>query len=383
MPVIHSQHAEDERVKNSLKPVRERAGISAAQLAKSVRLSRQAIYAIEAGSYVPNTAVSLRLARALDVDVTELFHLPEASADKPLVRLEAALLAGAARVEKGRVLRLWRVDGRLIAAPVTDSGCYLPSSDAVAERSGGRPGKVSLSLHDIDADFENRLLIAGCDPAMSILAQHLEAAGIRCALIHRNSSESLKLLKQRQIHIAGTHLSDFAGGEANLAAARRILGRTRIAVISFAQWQQGLIVSPGNPKRIKAITDLARKNVRFANREAGSGTRLLIETHLRRLGIPADHINVWGHVAHSHLAAAREVLEGRADCCVAPEAAARLFGLPLLPLAEERYDFVIRRSDLKHPGVERLFDIVSRAKLRRELGSVGGYKMSIAGNRVA
>ena len=63
-------------IENHLGTLRQKRGISAAQLARTVGVTRQTIYAMEAGSYVPNTAVALRLAQALEVKVEDLFALP-------------------------------------------------------------------------------------------------------------------------------------------------------------------------------------------------------------------------------------------------------------------------------------------------------------------
>src|ERR1022692_4757495 len=55
------------RIENLLAKIRKGRGVGAADLARRVGVSRQTIYAIEAGTYVPNTEVALNLARALEV----------------------------------------------------------------------------------------------------------------------------------------------------------------------------------------------------------------------------------------------------------------------------------------------------------------------------
>jgi putative molybdopterin biosynthesis protein len=69
------------QVKNRLAEIRKGRGVGAADLAARVRVSRQTIYAIEAGTYVPNTEVALNLARELEVTVEELFSLQQRSGD--------------------------------------------------------------------------------------------------------------------------------------------------------------------------------------------------------------------------------------------------------------------------------------------------------------
>src|SRR5579864_7266468 len=97
-------------IETSLAQLRKRRGLSAVQLAAAGGVSRQTIYAMESGSYVPNTAVALRLARALDTTVEELFSLAE-NAPAPKLRSErATLLPGSAAVEAGQAVQLCRVE---------------------------------------------------------------------------------------------------------------------------------------------------------------------------------------------------------------------------------------------------------------------------------
>ena len=77
---------------NTLGKLRQQRGFSAIQLAAMTGVSRQTIYAIEAGSYVPNTTVALRLARALDSTVEELFSLADDTPPPPLRTEQATLL---------------------------------------------------------------------------------------------------------------------------------------------------------------------------------------------------------------------------------------------------------------------------------------------------
>ena len=69
------------RVENRLAQIRKSRGVGASDLARRVNVSRQTIYAIEAGTYVPNTEVALNLARELEVTVDELFSLQDGDAD--------------------------------------------------------------------------------------------------------------------------------------------------------------------------------------------------------------------------------------------------------------------------------------------------------------
>src|SRR6266481_4286840 len=109
--------------------LRRQRGFSAIHLASSAGVSRQTIYAMEAGTYVPNTAVALRLARALESTVEELFALP-GSAPAPNLRSErATLLPGSAGVQEGQAVQLCRVEKRLMASAPSPVPWYFPATD--------------------------------------------------------------------------------------------------------------------------------------------------------------------------------------------------------------------------------------------------------------
>ena len=113
--------------------------------------------------------------------------------------------------------------------------------------------------------------------------------------------------------------------------------------MTFARWEEGLVVAAGNPKGIRKVEDLARKNVRFVNREPGSGSRALLDKLWRRPGSAAQNVQGYDRIAYGHLAAAYCVVSREADVCLATRSAAQTFGLDFIPLHSERYDLVMRK----------------------------------------
>jgi putative molybdopterin biosynthesis protein len=118
------------------------------------------------------------------------------------------------------------------------------------------------------------------------------------------------------------------------------------------------------------------------NREKGAGSRLLLDSHLKRLGIDGRKVKGYDVTAPGHLPVAWQVRSGAVDCCIATRAAARIFGLGFIPLVSERYDLAIRRQHLDLPGIQTLLDTLSRSGFRRELESLGGYDAKAAGQRM-
>ena len=133
-------------IENSLGALRRKRGLSAIHLAATVGVSRQTIYAMEAGTYVPNTAVALRLARALDTTVEELFTLAGSGPAPDLRSEQATLLPGSSAVTEGQAVQLCQVEKRLMACVPSPVPWYFPATDAVVADKPGRQGKTRVQI---------------------------------------------------------------------------------------------------------------------------------------------------------------------------------------------------------------------------------------------
>src|SRR5581483_8479058 len=144
-------------IRNQLHLVREKRGIAAAELAARVGVSRQTIYAIEAGAYVPNTVVALKLARELDVRVEELFGLADEPRERELCNVE--LLPSDEDIRVGQPVELCQVDRRMVATAPEPLPWYLPPADAVLA-DAGEPGASAASVRVLrdPSQFERRIL---------------------------------------------------------------------------------------------------------------------------------------------------------------------------------------------------------------------------------
>jgi putative molybdopterin biosynthesis protein len=364
------------RVRSKLAETRNSRGIAAAEIAKRVGVTRQTIYAIEAGNYIPNTEVALRLARELEVSVEELFALDQ-QREQGVASMAAEFLS-ASRAGRGQAVRLGQVGTKWVSVPVSASPYFLPEADGIVTEQN------RVAVFPSDNSVRKRIVLAGCDPATSLLA-HMVEKGAGVEVIHAPASSELALrwLKEGKVHIAGSHLEDPKTAEFNLPFIRREFGSEEIGVVTFAEWEEGFVVAKGNPKRIRSVGDLHRKNIWFTNRQSGSGSRLLLDKLLREEGIAPRSVQGYDRIAAGHLAAAYAVVSGDADCCIATRSAARAFGLGFVPLHSERYDFVARRSTLESPAVQTFMDVLQRASLRRKLETLAGYDTSKTGSRIA
>src|SRR5499426_2415694 len=240
-------------IDNHLRQRRQAAGLSQQALATRWGLTRQAVHAIEAGQYVPNTLVALRLARALGSRIEDLFYLPE---EHPRVEAEwmGETLVEATAPHR---IRLARVGQRLLARPLIGAkhaftaadGMTVPAAQA-ARTPGAMERCVTVDLL-IDAQLlEHTVVIFGCDPALELLGAHLTRRypAFRLLWIQSGSLAALRMLERGEARAAGTHLWDPESGEYNLPYVRRELASRRVVVVTLSQWQQGLIVARGNPQ---------------------------------------------------------------------------------------------------------------------------------------
>lgn len=352
-------------------PRRARAerGLSQSALARQAGISRQALSAIEAGDYQPGVAVALRLARALGSSVEQLFGTQES---EPL----AASWAGQAPAPGTPPPRvaLARIGGKLVAVARPAAALSLTPAAGVVERWGPRH-RAEVDAFRSAGEIDSTLLIAGCDPAVAILADHLgrQSPPIGAVALVRNSRAALEALAGGAAHVAGIHLRDPRSGEYNLAAAREILAARRRLVVNFARWELGLATRPGRRPAIRAVEDLARPGVRLINREPGSGARLALDEALSAHRIRPARIDGYRRLAPGHLEVAATIAGGLADAGVTIRVAAEAYGLEFAVWREERYDLVVPQREMQSAPVRAMLEALNSARFAREVSTLCAY----------
>lgn len=363
---------------NHLKRVRLARGLSQGELASKAGITRQAISAIESDQYLPTTAVALRLASVLACRVEDLFSLA------PAEDVIEGTFVGARLLERRTTplrVKVAKVGAKTVVRPVTELGDLLSYTvpadgyliDTVAQRSGVNARvRLSRSRDSIERDIS----VAGCDPAIFLAGEHLRRQKDQASVIGwtMGSMAALQALQRGEVHVAGLHLFDPLSGESNLPFLKRVLRGTAYDVVTFATWEEGFLVRPGNPKGIRSASDLADRNVTVINREEGSGARLLLDQQLKAAAL--DHAGLSGYetIVRSHFEVARAIASQQADVGIGIRSAAQIFGLDFVPLQAARYDLVVPTAYLKsHPTLARLFETLVSRLFRNEIEALGGY----------
>lgn len=350
-----------------LRLARQARGYSQQQLAGMAGVSRQAVSAVESGHSDPSLRAALALSQALGMTVEELFGPGE-----PAPALQAIPVAPPGGP-----------GARAVLAAVGDTYAALPLAGDSATRAGFLPaGGIIAGAPDGDIQAvpvrpigppRPTLVVAGCDPALPLLEVPLALLDppVGFAWWPCGSAEALSLASRGLVHVAGVHPSGTR--ERDLAGA---------GVVGFSSWREGLVLRAGLAGTVSGLADVARQHLRLVNREPGSEARRLLDRERMRLGLAAGNLPGYGTCAKGHLQVASSVAAGLADAGVASEPAALAYGLAFVPLAEERFDLVIPRSQRGTREIQGLLRVLASPWLLAQLASLPGYDPAQCGEQV-
>ena len=267
----------------------------------------------------------------------------------------------------------------------------LESADLIEVGEVRKTGKVTEKFYRAKADalFLQEIILpktkrpavifsGSHDLALESIAEHLEKH-VTLLSMPVGSLDGLVNLRQGLCQISGSHLLDVTG-EYNTPFVRHLFPDRDVEIVTLAHRTQGLMLAEGNPKGIKRIGDVARPNVRFVNRNAGSGTRLWFDTELKRLKIPSENVNGYEREVKTHTEAADLIVGNKADAALGLQAAAHQHGLDFIPLFEERYDLVLPREN--EQTLMPVLEYLQTSAFRNSLTALTGYNAAHSGEQI-
>jgi molybdate-binding protein/DNA-binding transcriptional regulator YhcF (GntR family) len=219
------------------------------------------------------------------------------------------------------------------------------------------------------------------DFCLDVLAQRLHVAypHVRLTWAPIGSTQGLLAVGRGMTQLAGVHLLDPMTGDYNRPFAQRLLPDIAIRFVTLVHREQGLIVRRGNPRELRAVVDLTQPGVRFAHRQAGSGTRLLLEHLLARHGLTIANLSPPTRELTTHLEVAAAVASGSADVGLGVRAAAQALDLDFVPLTTERYDLAFRSADIEAHWLGALLEVLASPAFRADIAPLDGYDASRTG----
>lgn len=241
---------------------------------------------------------------------------------------------------------------------------------------------VDVELLRPRAEIANTIVFSGShDLSIGLLEDALKRAApqLKISATNVGSLGGLLALKRGEAHVVGTHLLDPKTGTYNLPDIRRQLPLRDVVIVNLVIRDQGLIVARDNPKHIRRLQDLTRKDVRFVNRQAGAGTRVLLDYKLARLRIRPERIRGYEREEFTHMAVAVAIASGLADCGLGVRSAANALGLDFVPIEKEDYDLVFRRDFYDSGAGQALLAAMRSDCFRDAVMRLGGYDVSRTG----
>jgi molybdate transport repressor ModE-like protein len=245
--------------------------------------------------------------------------------------------------------------------------------------------RLSPTLESLASELETELgrTAAGSERTIRLDASHgfavaalllrLNEVFLPLELRYRNSTDAVVALARKECDLAGFHVPIGEYGPPASDHYRQWLDPKTHCLIHLALRNQGLFVAPGNPLGIRGLEDLARPEVRFVNRQTGSGTRMLLELMLARTRMSPMDINGFENAEFTHSAVAAYIASGMADVGIGVQTAAERFGLEFIPLLRERYMFALRSESLDDPLMHRVLAIIRSPPYREAVDSLPGY----------
>ncbi|HEV7835305.1 MAG TPA: substrate-binding domain-containing protein [Caballeronia sp.] len=215
--------------------------------------------------------------------------------------------------------------------------------------------------------------------AVAALVGALAAKQIPADIKYRESAEAVAALARGECELAGFHLpiGEFRASCAEIYRPWLDAGRHRL--IHLTRRTQGLFLPKGNPKGIRGLHDLARDDIRFVNRQPGSGTRMLLDLALRQIGIDPASINGYATAELTHSAIAAFVASGMADLGFGVQPAAQQFALDFIPIINEDYLFACNREKLNDAGLSGLLEVLRSDTYRDSVAHLEGYDPAFCG----
>lgn len=373
---------QDSQLRNNLKSIRTRLGMSQQELANQAGVTRQTISGVESGQYAPSVAITLRLAKTLGCQVEDLFWF-----EQDLPKIEA-ILAKSVPCDQQLRVSLARVGGQWIAYPLIGKDAFrlemIPADGEGKSQIGTNKVLVRLLDDNIDT-LHNTVVIAGCAPVISLWGRSSERwhPQLRVQYNFANSMAALHSLCRGEAHIAGMHLYDPETGEHNTPFVREVLAGRSAVLITLGVWEEGLLVQPGNPMQIRTVSDLVEMKATIVNRELGAGSRLLLERMLLKEQVPFHAVKGFDRIVKNHHDVAEAVATGIANAGISTASVAATYGLGFIPLHSSRYDLVILKEYLEEAPVQQLLSTLGHRLVHSQLEVLGGYDTSKTGDVVA
>ena len=229
---------------------------------------------------------------------------------------------------------------------------------------------VPVTLIGSASQAPDVVIMGSHDVALDVVVGALADRGFLARTLAVGSLGGVAAATRGECDIAPVHLIDPASGQYNVH-----LVTPGISLVPGWRRMQGVLFRPGDSRfegrdarqAVAAVTtDTTDTTALMVNRNAGAGTRVLIDNLLKGKRPPG-----YANQPKSHNAVAAAIAQGRADWGVAIEPVAKLYGLGFLPLAPEHYDFLVVDKRRDRPAVQAFLAALRDEATRGRIAALG------------
>ena len=283
------------------------------------------------------------------------------------------------------------INGQIVATPLNHGAGVISSflkADGVVEfpqnsEGGERGQKVAVHLLKGQEDFLHKLIIRGShDPLIDEISDIMmqKGQGYGLSSTHVGSMGAIMAVKHKEAHLGAIHLLDEETGEYNIPFVKKYFPQGEVKIIEGVRRIQGLMVQKGNPKGIKDIRDIQRKDISYVNRQRGSGTRILTDYYIKKEGMDKEKIRGYHREELTHTNVAAIIAAGSADVGMGIYSVANLYGLDFIPVCEEHYDFLVDERVMDSELFQEFLKVIQGEEFRKRLEKTGGYTIENIGD---
>ncbi len=229
---------------------------------------------------------------------------------------------------------------------------------------------------------EGALLASGSnDPILDMLQTYMKKSYPEFYIFSSNtgSTDGLKALNMGYTDIAWSHLFDPKTGEYNVPFLPNYLPNVKPVVVNLFRRDLGFLIAPKNPFHIRGFEDLTQKGIRLINRQKGSGTRVLLDYHLKKLQIAPSKIKGYEREVYTHFEVGLSILSKEADVGIATIAVSKLLGLPFIPITQESFDMILDQTTFFEKGIQAFIEILNSQEFRNRVERLGSYDFKNSG----
>lgn len=227
----------------------------------------------------------------------------------------------------------------------------------------------------------NFRFVGSHDPVIELLSEFLvhSSSPVILDTSFQGSMEGLIALYHRETEVTGIHLWDDKSKDYNLPFIKYLLPYESLSVVNLVQRVQGFILPTGNPLNINSWADITSENIRFINRQKGSGTRLRLDHYLRENNLSPSQIQGYEVEEYTHSGVALKIANGEANAGIGVQSVADRMGLDFIPLFKERYDLVVLQETALRPEWLKLLSVLNSSAFHKAIEQHAGYDASLTG----